>query len=109
MNECLRKDICEIRDPSLFNTEVTDLDQRLDFYVPPQLRYACRFCHVHFELAGTVSVGVASHLMDFCKKHLLHWLELLSLLGELPVVLSSMTSFLAHLRVSTHSPLDYYG
>jgi hypothetical protein len=109
MNEGLRKDICEIRDSSLFNTEVTDLDQRLDFYVPPQLRYTCRFWHVHFELAGTVSVGVASHLEEFCKKHLLHWLELLSLLGELPVVLTSMTSFLAHLRVSTHSPLDYYG
>jgi hypothetical protein len=109
MNECLRKDICEIRDSSLFNTEVTDLDQRLDFYVPPQLRYACRFWHVHFELAGTVSVGVASHLEEFCKKHLLHWLELLSLLGELPMVLSSMTSFLAHLRVSTHSFLNYYG
>jgi hypothetical protein len=109
MNECLRKDICEIRDPSLFNTEVTDLDQRLDCYVPPQLRYACRFWHVHFELVSTVSAGVASYLEEFCQKHLLHWLELLSLLGELPVVLTSMTSFLAHLYVSTHSPLDYYG
>jgi hypothetical protein len=109
MNECLRKDICEVGDPSPFNTEVTDLNQRLDCYVPPQLRYACRFWHVHLELAGTVSVGVASHLMDFCEKHLLHWLELLSLLDELPVVLASMTSFLAHLCVSAHSPLDYYG
>jgi hypothetical protein len=109
MNERMRKDICEIGDPSLFNTEVTDLDQRLNCYVPPQLRYACRFWHVHFELAGTVSAGVASHLEEFCKKHLLHWLELLSLLGELPMVLSGMTSLLAHLRVSTHSPLHYHG
>jgi hypothetical protein len=109
MNERLRKDICDIRDPSLFNTEVADLKQRLVDCVSPQLRYACRFWHVHFELAGTVSVGVTSHLEDFCQKHLLHWLELLSLLDELPLVLTSMTSFLAHLRVSTHSPLDYYG
>jgi hypothetical protein len=109
MNEHLRKDICETGDPSLFNTEVTDLDQRLDCYVPPQLRYACRFWHVHFKLVSTVSTGLALHLEDFCEKHLLHWLELLSLLGDLPVVLTSMTHLLAHLRVSGHSPLDYYG
>jgi hypothetical protein len=109
MNEGLRKDICDIHNPSLFNTEVTNLNQQLDNCAPPQLRYACRFWHVHLELAGTVSAGVASHLEGFCQKHLLHWLEFLSLLGELPVVLSSMTSFLANLRVSTHSPLNYCG
>jgi hypothetical protein len=106
MNERLRKDICGIGDPSLFNTEVTNLKQRLVNCVSPQLRYACRFWHVHLELASTIS---ASYLEEFCKKHLLHWLELLSLLGELPVVLTSMTSFLAHLCVSTYSPLEYYG
>jgi hypothetical protein len=109
MNEGLRKDICDIHNPSLFNTEVTNLNQQLDNCAPPQLRYACRFWHVHLELAATVSAGVASHLEGFCQKHLLHWLEFLSLLGELPVVLSSMTSFLANLRVSTHSPLNYCG
>jgi hypothetical protein len=108
MNERLRKDICETGDPSLFNTEVTDLKQRLANRVPPQLRYASRFWHVHFELVSTVSAGVASYLEEFCQKHLLHWLELLSLLGELPVVLTTMTSFLAHLRVSAHVPLEYY-
>jgi hypothetical protein len=108
MNERLRKDICEIGDPSLFNTEVTDIGQRLDCYVPPQLRYASRFWHVHFELAGTVSSIAASHIEEFCKKHLLHWLELLSLLDELPVVLTSMSPFLACLHVSAHLPLNCY-
>jgi hypothetical protein len=107
MNECLRKDICEIGDSSLFNTEVTDLNQRLASRVPPQLRYACRFWHVHSEMAGTVSAGVASYLEEFCQKHLLHWLELLSLLGELPVVLISTTSFLVYLHVRDYLPVDY--
>jgi hypothetical protein len=99
MNEHLQEDICDIRDPSLFNSEVTDLEQRLDKFVPPQLRYACTFWHVHLELAGTVSDGVASHLEKFCKKHLLHWLELLSLLNELSAVLSGMTPLLTYLSV----------
>jgi hypothetical protein len=108
MNEHLQMDICDIRDPSLFNTDVTDLKQRLDKVAPPHLRYACMFWHVHFELAGTVSAGAVSHLEDFCAKHLLHWLELLSLLDKVPMVLTSMTPFLAHLRVSAQLPLDYY-
>jgi hypothetical protein len=101
MNEHLQEDICDIRDPSLFNAEVTDLEQRLEKFAPPQLRYACRFWHIHLELAGTVSAGVtvASHLEEFCKKHLLHWLELLSLLNELSAVLSGMTSLLTYLFV----------
>jgi hypothetical protein len=109
MNKCLRKDICRIRDPSLFNTEVIDLGKRLANRVSPQLRYACRFWHVHFELAGTVSAGIDSHLGKFCKKHLLHWLELLSLLDELPVVLTRMTSFLVYLHVRHCLPSDDIG
>jgi hypothetical protein len=99
MNKHLREDICDIRDPSLFNAEVTDLKQRLDKAVPPLLRYACRFWHVHLGLAGTASFNVTTHLEEFCNKHLLHWLELLSLLNELPTVLTGMPPFLAYLHV----------
>jgi hypothetical protein len=106
MNERLRMDICDIHDSSLFNVEVTDLDQRLAEFAPPQLRYACRFWHVHFELAGTVSDAVTSRLEEFCKKHLMHWLELLSLLNELPTVLTSMPPFLEYLRVCGRSSID---
>jgi hypothetical protein len=106
MNEGLREDICAIGDPSLFNTEVTGLEQRLAKVAPPHLRYACRFWHVHFELAGIVSDAVASNLEEFCKKHLLHWIELLSLLKELPVVLPSVPSFLAYLHVRDCLPVD---
>jgi hypothetical protein len=105
----LREDICNIGNPSLLNTEVTDLEQRLAKFVPLQLRYACRFWHVHLELAGTVSDAVTSQLGEFCKTHLLHWIELLSLLKELPVVLPSLPSFLVYIRVRDHLPVGDYG
>jgi hypothetical protein len=110
MNKHLRIDICDIRDSSLFNIEVADLDQRLAESAPPQLRYACRFWHVHLELADTaLSDSVASHLEEFCKKHLLHWLELLSLLNELPVVLPSVPAFLLYLHVCIPLLVDVHG
>jgi hypothetical protein len=108
MNKYLRMDICDIRDSSLLNIEVANLDQRLAEFAPPQLRYACRFWHVHLELAGTVSDAVASHLDEFCKKHLLHWLELLSLLNELPVVVPSLPHFLAYLHVCDTLLVDHH-
>jgi hypothetical protein len=109
MNQSLRMDICDIRDSSLLNIEVANLDQRLAEFAPPHLRYACRFWHVHLELAGAVSDAVTSHLEDFCKKHLLHWLELLSLLNELPVVLPSVPPFLVYLHVCIPLLVDDYG
>jgi hypothetical protein len=112
MNESLQKDICDIGYPLLTNAEmvqISNLNQRLNDRVPPQLRYACIFWHVHLELAGTVSADVASHLADFCKKHLLHWLELLSLLNELSMVLPGVQPFLVYLHVRDNLPVDYHG
>jgi hypothetical protein len=108
MNDRLREDLCDIRDGSLFNDEVTDLEERLAKFVPPQLRYACRFWHVHLVLVGSFSNTVALHFEEFCKKHLLHWLELLSLLNEIPVVLTGMPPFLAYLRASTYTFINYH-
>jgi hypothetical protein len=105
----LREDICDIRDSSLFNIKVTNLDRQLANHVSPQLCYACRFWHIHMELAGTVSDAVTSHLQEFCMKHLLHWIELLSLLKELSVVLPSVTSFLAYLHVRDYVSVDDNG
>jgi hypothetical protein len=106
MNKRLQMDICDIRDSSLFNSEVTDLEQRLSNFVPPYLRYSCRYWHVHLEMATTLPDTVAACLDEFCRKHLLHWIEVLSLLEELPVVLPSLPSFLAYLHVRDFLPVD---
>jgi hypothetical protein len=105
MNECLQMDICDIRDSSLFNSEVADLQQRLSNCVPPHLRYSCRYWYVHLQMATTLPNTVVACLDEFCHKHLLHWIELLSLLEELPVVLPSLPSFLAYLHVRDFLPV----
>jgi hypothetical protein len=37
----------------------------------------------------------------FCTKHLLHWLELLSLMGDVPVALRDLPLSLSYLEVRT--------
>jgi hypothetical protein len=89
MNTSLREDICNIRSSSLANSEVADLDQRLNRVTPSELRYACNYWHVHLRLATSTSSGLIEQLETFCSLHLLHWIELLSLLGNF----ASLTGF----------------
>jgi hypothetical protein len=99
MNIHLQENICNIKDPSLPNTEVHLLQHTLEGVAPAELRYACRYWHAHLRLAEVTSSSLVVSLETFCTTHLLHWLELLSLLSELPTAHTGMPLLLACLRV----------
>jgi hypothetical protein len=99
MNLDLRRDICDIRNPFMFNFDVHDLDQRLDRNASMQLRYACKYWHVHVQLAGCLDANLITVLNMFCTKHLLHWLELLSLIDEIPLALRDLPPLRSYLEV----------
>jgi hypothetical protein len=101
MNTDLRRNICDLRDPFQSNSDIPDLNQRLDRSASAQLRYACRYWHVHVQSAGCFHPGLIVVLDTFCTKHLLHWLELLSLIGEVSFVLRDLLWFLDYLEVCT--------
>jgi hypothetical protein len=104
MNSNLRENICDLEDPSLPNNEVADLELRLEHAASPELRYACKFWHVHICLAAVTSPELVKCLEVFCTSHLLHWVELLSLLGDIQRLIgpNSMQSLLTCLEVSVH-------
>jgi hypothetical protein len=86
MNNRLRYDICQIRDPSLLNSEVLNLKGRLSEHVSESLRYACRFWVMHWlqhiwtaRSWSRIPLG----LDNLCAQRLLHWIEVLSLTGDL--------------------------
>jgi hypothetical protein len=89
MNNLLRYDICHIQDPSLLNSEILNLEGRLSEHVSEFLRYACRFWMMHWlehiRTARSQSQMPAG-LEVFCAEHLLHWVEVLSLTGDLHAV-----------------------
>jgi hypothetical protein len=80
MNESLRYNICELLDPDVSNEEVIDLEIRLSANVPDALRYACHFWMVHVIESGAPNSQLQAEFTIFCRKHLFHWLEVLSLL-----------------------------
>jgi hypothetical protein len=103
LNKELHFDMCDIRDPSLFNNEVEDLEGRLRTHVPLALRYSCEFWPVHclscmssIDLQSQVLLG----LLDLCRNHILHWIELLSLMGCLNDILRVISKLLAALKVT---------
>ncbi|KAL2793214.1 hypothetical protein BJX66DRAFT_232419 [Aspergillus keveii] len=78
MNRELKKDICFLLAPGTRKIEIEKAV--LERYVPPELRYACRYWIRHLE-SGDQS-GINWRLIeDFLKLHFLHWLEVMSLLG----------------------------
>jgi hypothetical protein len=83
LNRHLRHDLCDIRSPGLANMAIHNLPERLAHWVPESVRYACRFWQVHLVASGPLAESVSAALLELCTDHLLHWLEVLSLLGEL--------------------------
>jgi hypothetical protein len=86
MNKRLRYDICGSGRPWLQNDsdEVVHLVDALEGL--GSLRYACMYWAAHLRLAGAQDSRLAGELVSFCEHRLLHWIELLSLIGKLSCV-----------------------
>lgn len=94
----LRRDICDIRDPSLLNTEVPNLFARREKAIPVHLKYACRHWYTHL-VNGAPSAEVLSALSEFVQRRLLYWVEACSLLGVLREAISGLSESRRKLRV----------
>ena len=80
--QSLKRNICELSDPSALNSEVVDLPARIAQFMSPELRYACCHwaAHCMYAIHSDELLGML-HL--FCSEHLLFWIEACSLLGDL--------------------------
>ena len=85
----LKRDICNIRDPSLLNIEVPDLPDRLAKAIPLYLQYACRHWSAHLS-SEDLPDEILDALVDFSEHQLVYWLEACSLLGILTNAISAL-------------------
>jgi hypothetical protein len=75
----LRQDMCSLVDPGVLRSEVDD--RTVTSSLSPELQYACRYWTSHL-------IQSKEHIIDkdtthiFLQKHLLHWLEAMSLMRE---------------------------
>ena len=85
----LHQDMCGLLGPGALRSEVDE--QTVATRLPPDLQYACRYWVDHLKQSGQGIVdGDATHL--FLRKHLLHWLEAMSLIRELSTCINLLDS-----------------
>src|SRR5882762_2481402 len=89
--QTLSPDMCEIRDPSLYNSEVSDLANRIAAHIPPHVQYACRHWASHL-MNGDTHDKILDLLQGFCSDQMMNWLEVMSLLGQLESAIIGLLS-----------------
>ena len=95
----LKRNICRIK-PWKAHNEVENFPALLQQYIPSALQYACRHWASHFSQA-LLTDGLLDSLEEFCKSHLLYWVEVCSLLGGLHDVLLALKDVHQSLLVSS--------
>ncbi len=75
----LRQNMCNLSGTGVLKSEIDE--GTLGSSLPPGLQYACRYWVEHLERSRqSIADGDASHV--FLQTHLLHWLEVMGLIGE---------------------------
>ena len=81
MNQSLEKNMCQLPE-AVKNSEVDDLQDRVEQYINQGLQYACKYWHKHLIGEPTADRhDITSVLHSFLEKKFLCWLEVLSALG----------------------------
>jgi hypothetical protein len=90
MDGGLKRDICDIRNPSLLNSEVPDLSARIAHVISPVLAYACKYWLLHLKQASIDNASLIQMIRTFTTRHILNWIEVCSILNCLPAALSGL-------------------
>ena len=75
----LQENICNLWGPGVLITKISD--DTIQKSIPPHVQYACRYWLDHWRLGDSVEADIKT-IRQFLEQHLLHWLEGLSLIGE---------------------------
>jgi len=92
MGERLKRNICNLDDYAVLS-DVNDLPARQKAHIGDALEYACQFWSKHLLMVPKSSshVGeVQKAIKEFFTRHLVHWIEVLALTGNLDVGVYAM-------------------
>ncbi|KAG1845697.1 hypothetical protein DFJ58DRAFT_625490, partial [Suillus subalutaceus] len=78
----LKANVCDLSDHTTMAVEVSQFWHKRDAMLPESMQYACRNW-VHHLSHGNVDGILVSALEKFLSMHILQWIEVLCLLGEL--------------------------
>ena len=82
------------------NKDIPDLDKRVAEFIPGDLRYACSFWGEYLQ-RSVIDEGLYDLVRKFIFEHLLHWLEVMSLIGMYDPAYASLMSARVSLKVKS--------
>ena len=97
MSNKLKKDICNLRPPGALATEVDE--NRIEQFIPDELQYACRYWVQHLQESINPLINNGD-VHSFLRRHLLCWLEALSLLRKTSEGISALRSLESLVKVN---------
>ena len=105
MSSKLKKDICNLHLPVALASEVDD--NQIEQFISEELQYACSCWVQHFQESNILLLDNGNvHL--FLLKHLLFWLEALSLLRKISEGISALISLENLVEVSNIPSMEKY-
>ncbi|KAI0060080.1 WD40 repeat-like protein [Artomyces pyxidatus] len=86
----LKRDIAEIKNPSLLNSEVGFFNDKVNKAMPAHVQYACRYWASHLMRVSLGDEAVMAQLNKFASVSMMWWFEAMSLLGATTLAVSCM-------------------
>jgi hypothetical protein len=102
LNRSLKRNICDIRNPSLTNDEALTPrgPTHIQKLVTGATRYACQFWVIHLSKSKVPEPNLLVAIRIFATEHLFHWVELLSLIGQVKFAMKHLPEATMWLKVS---------
>ena len=103
MKDGLRFNICSLKTSHLRNDDVVDLADRIQRSIPSHLSYACRFWAHHLRDTDKKEHdhdGLLNAIHNFLYTRLLYWLEVMSLIQEIPMAIAALLAAAQWIGVS---------
>jgi len=107
MNNELEQDLLSLPDYAL-NSEVKDLETRIDDQINITLRYACLSWHNHLTETDECVADVVSHLRAFLEQKFLAWLEVVSVMKVVGGAVAGLERLMAWLLEVCFLPSLYH-
>jgi len=98
MKSSLRFNICNLESSYLLNTEVVDMESRIEQNIPLHLRYASFYWANHLS-ACRFNGEVLALLQDFMENRFLFWLEVMSVTKQINVVAHMLSLLIGWMKV----------
>ncbi|KAE8152279.1 hypothetical protein BDV25DRAFT_73657 [Aspergillus avenaceus] len=93
----LKRNMCDLKDPRIMTPDVEQ--SSIEQHLPRALRYASCYWAKHLQASDTCP-NRGERILTFLKAHLLHWLEVLALLGKFQDALLSINILVTTSEVS---------